>query len=261
MSKEDILNHINQNDIKNKWKVILDQADQVTRKHNVKKTAFLSPGEWGYAESVLCRYKDIKWISEGGYEDAERKRLILFPDYIDYEEIEKSVALLKVNHKLKSGELTHRDYLGALLSLGIDREIIGDIIVGEGVAYIITTPEMKDYIKLNLDTVGAIKVVIDETDSLPDEITSTTMNILSGTVASLRIDSVISMALKLSRQKSQVLIDAQKVKVNWIPVQKSMVLLKEQDLVSVSGFGRFKLLNIGNMSRSNRFHIEVGKMK
>ena len=261
MLKEDIVNHINQIDIKNKWKIILDQAEQVTRKHTVRKTAFLSPGEWGYTVSVLCHYKDIQWTLEGGYEDAERKRLILYPDYYHYDEIEKSIAMLKVCHKSKSGDLTHRDYLGALLSLGIDRDIIGDIIVREGEAYIMTTPEMKDYFIFNLLTVGALKVVIEEVDILPEEITRTKMNIHSGTVASLRVDAVISMALKISRQKAQNLLDAQKVKVNWVPVQKSILLLEEQDLVSVGGFGRFKLLNIGNMSRSNRFHIEVGRMK
>lgn len=261
MFKEKILDHIVQIDLKKRWKGILGQVDQVTTKHVVKKTLFLSPGEWHYTESVLCHFTDVQWVIEGGYKSAERKRLVIFPDYMRYHDIANPIALLKISHKERKNELTHRDYLGALLSLGVERDIIGDIIVGEDSAYLFTTPEMKDYIKFNLNTVGSIKVLIEDADFLPEDVASDEMIIMSGTVASLRIDSVISMVLHLSRQKAQSLVSAQKVKVNWVPVQKKILLLKEEDMVSVSGFGRFKLISIGNLSRSKRWHVEVGKMK
>jgi len=261
MFKENLLDHITQMDIKKRWKGILDQADLVATKNVLKITSFLSPGEWYYADSILSHYSDIQWVVDGGYQNAERKRLLLFPDFMQYSDIGNFIALLKISHKARSDELTHRDYLGALLSLGIEREVIGDIIVGKERAYLFTTPEMKDYIKFNLNTVGSIKVLIEDDDYLPDDVVSDEMITMTGTVASLRIDSVISMALHVSRQKAQSLISSQKVKINWVPVQKNISLLKEQDLVSVSGFGRFKLISIGNLSRSKRWHIEVGKMK
>lgn len=261
MLKENILGHIQQSEIKKKWRGILDQAEQVMNKHVIRKTLFLSPGEWNYAESILCHYSNVQWLADGGYENAERKRLVIFPDYKHYDSIEDFIALLKIKHNAKTGDLTHRDYLGALLSLGIEREIIGDIIVGEDWAYLFTTSEMKDFIKFNLNTVGSSKVMIEDADSLPDDVESDQMIIIAGTVASLRIDSVISMVLRLSRQKSQSLVTSHKVKINWVPVQKNMLLLKERDMISVSGFGRFKLLSIGNLTRSQRWRIEVGKMK
>lgn len=261
MYKHNILDHITQIDIKNRWKRIIDQADSVVKNHVAKATTFLSPGEWSYAESVFYHYEDIQWVLEGGYQGAERKRLVIFPDYMQHDEVHPPITLLKISHKSKVRHLTHRDYLGALLSAGVERDIIGDIIVTDKMAYLFITPEMRDFIRFNLTTVGSNKVFVEDAAYLPDNTMDQGMNIVTGTVASLRVDSIISVALRLSRQKARDLVDGEKVKVNWVPVQKNVLQLKEQDMISISGYGRFKLLRIGNMSRSQRWPIEVGKLK
>jgi RNA-binding protein YlmH len=261
MKTPDFTDYIPQEQIRKRWGTILDQAETALRTHVTKTTSFLSPGEWGYADSLLSHYSDLRWMLEGGYQDAERRRLIMMPDYRMPEELAPPVAFLRVTHKAKMKTLTHRDYLGAVLSLGIEREMIGDILVYDHSACFVVVPELSDYLMWHLDTVGSVSVTVEGIDEIPEAAMLEELEVIKGTVASLRLDAVLSVALRISRQKAQALIASQKVSLNWQPIQKHTVALHEHDIISIQGSGRLKLLKIGFLSRSQRCHIEIGKMK
>ena len=261
MEAADFADHIPQKGIRKRWGTILGQAETVLRTHNTKITSFLTPGEWGYAESLLSHFIDLRWMLEGGYQDAERRRLIMMPDYRTPEDLAPSVAFLRATHKAAMKTLTHRDYLGAVLSMGIEREMIGDILVYHHSACIVVVPELKEYLMWHLDSVGSVGVTVEGIDEIPESATLDELEVIMGTVASLRLDAVLSVALRISRQKAQALIKSQKVSVNWKPVQKQTVALHEHDIISIQGSGRLKLLKVGVLSRSHRWQIEIGKMK
>lgn len=261
MNRKIGIEHITKTETRNKWKKIVYQAERVSLNHEVKKTHFLTPGEWDYTDSVLCHYRDIQWTLDGGYQGAERKRLILYPDYLDPKKIDNATERLNIKCNTKGPELSHRDYLGSLLSIGIEREVIGDIVVLAEHSVIFVTPEIKEYIKYNLTAVGKHKVTVKDGESAELIGQQTEMDMIKGTVASLRIDSVISLALHISRQKAQALLDAKKVKLNWLQVEKNITTVSRGDVISINGFGRLVLFEIGSMSRSKRWHIQVGKLK
>jgi RNA-binding protein YlmH len=248
-------------EIRKRWRTILDQAETALRTHNTKITSFLNPGEWEYADSLLSHYSDLRWILEGGYHEAERRRLIMMPDYRTPEDLLSPVAFLRVIQKTSIKTLTHRDYLGAVLSLGVEREMIGDILVYHHSACIVVVPELRDYLMWHLDSVGSVSVTVSGIDEIPELEIREELEVTKGTVASLRLDAVLSIALRISRQKAQALIESQKVSLNWKPVQKHTVVLHEHDIISIQGSGRLKLLKIGILSRSQRWQIEIGKMK
>jgi RNA-binding protein YlmH len=253
--------YIPQKEIRKRWRTILDQAESAIRTHKIKITSFLTPGEWGYADSLLSHCVDLRWKLEGGYHEAERRRVIMMPDYRSPEDLAPPVAFLRVTHKANMKTLTHRDYLGAIISMGIEREMIGDILVDHHSACIVVVPELKDYLIWHLDAVGSVSVTVEDIDEIPELELREEFEVTKGTVSSLRLDAVLSVALRISRQKAQALIKSQKVSLNWKPVQKHTVALHEHDTISIQGFGRLKLLKIGVLSRSQRWLIEIGKMK
>jgi len=106
-----------------------------------------------------------------------------------------------------------------------------------------------------------VKVTTKLTETVSIKFRPLDMQFVDGTVASLRLDAVLSLALKVSRAKAQALISGQKVNVNWQTTVKQDIELREGDVLSVKGFGRLSLVKISSLSRSQRWHIQVGIMK
>ena len=96
------LGFIHDKDIRNRWIQILDQGDQVRRTHKAKVTHFLNPGEWIHTVSVMNNFADLVWRLDGGFKQAERKRLIITPDYLDAGEIPSGIIFLNLSYSSKS---------------------------------------------------------------------------------------------------------------------------------------------------------------
>ncbi|WP_343184854.1 RNA-binding protein [Anoxynatronum sibiricum] len=261
MGIEAALSRISQSETRQRWEMLIDQARQVTDRHIPKTSFFLTPGEWLLAESLLVHIGGLKWLLDGGFDNAERRRLVMVPDYLEPSDFRPLVLFLEISRSHKSFSLTHRDYLGALLSLGVQRDVVGDIVILEETAWVALVPEMADYVMWNLENVGRVKVKNRLVESIPVKPPSTDMHLVEGTVASLRLDAVLSLAMKTSRNKAQVLVAGQKVSVNWQAATKQNIELHEGDVLSVKGYGRIQLLRIGSLSRSQRWHVQIGIMK
>ena len=213
-------------------------------------TNMLDPMEFAKVQGIL---KDVPFVAFGGHEDAERKVVVIGDDDINFNEY---ITLIRIE-SVKN--LSHRSVLGSMLGLGIKREVIGDIIVNENKCDVVVMKEISKFIVQNLDKVGRDKVKA-EIKSLEEIIqvkdTSKSMTI---TVASPRIDAVISACFGLSRELSAESIRREKVFLNHLEVNSASKQIKDGDIISVRGQGRIKIESIDGETRKGRMKMCVTK--
>lgn len=228
--------------------------------HAVKQTDFLDPRQLFIVQSLANRHGDVRIRFDGGYEGAERKRAIIAPSYRDIEADEAGIGLLSVtSDDSRFSELDHGDFLGALLGVGMKREKIGDIHVGIDSCHCLIATEMIDYVNLNLRQVHRVRV---QTEQLPlDRLQAAnqTFTELHLTVASLRLDGIVSDVYRLSRAKVLQPIKSGRCKVNWKPEEDPSKPLKAGDVVSFQGFGRFRLIEVEGETKKGKIRLKVGK--
>ena len=232
-----------------------DLAEKALKAGNAA-SRFLTPAQ---AQSVreYFKYKDTVFSFDGGYEDAERVRaLFLNPDWGQYDRADLFTAL-KIEFR-RQETLGHRDILGALMALGIERSCIGDIICGDSFTAVLCVPEMGAYISENFTKAGRVGVKASVTGLDELIIEREEPQIKTAAVASLRLDAVLSAAFALSRSNTSELIAANKVSLNHLPCIQPAKEVNENDLISVRGFGRAKLLEVGGTSRKGRVFLRFG---
>ncbi|MED4603628.1 YlmH/Sll1252 family protein [Paenibacillus validus] len=241
----------------------VDQAAEwVARaeQHEVKRTDFLDPRQAFILTSLVNRSADVQVRFEGGHPNAERKRAIVAPDYRVLDDEEMGIRLIEVSSTDDSlGDLDHGDYMGAILGLGIKRDKVGDIYVLPTGCHFLAAAEIADYIVLHLNQVHRVHV---HTGTLPlDKLqaTETKLDDMNLTVASLRLDGIVSDVYRLSRAKVLVPIKAGRCKVNWKQEEDPSKPLKQGDVVSLKGFGRFKVLEVEGLTKKGRYRIRIGK--
>lgn len=192
----------------------------------------------------------------GGYEDAERK-IVCFGDENDFgysPQPPLAILLVAPLSAKFSDDLTHRDFLGSILGLGIKRETLGDIIISNNKGYVICLDSIASYIIDNLTKVRHTSVYCEKCDSLPtDALPEPTEKMVI--VSSLRLDGIISAVYNLSRSKSSALIDGERVFINGKLTTNNSVPLKENDIISVRGQGRFRFKEISGDTRKGRIRI------
>lgn len=241
-------------------KLLLSKAnDAVTiseNKYMVKSVGFLTPGERGFVEKNVKRPIDGRIVFFGGYDEAERTLMIVLPPYAGSEEAAEEVLALSVKARFFN-ELSHRDFLGSLMGLGIKREMIGDIVLLENEGIIFVKPEIGEYITSNLEKVGRHGVEITACKAEIIKIPPKKTEKITGTVSGVRIDSVLGVALKTSRSRAAELIQSGAVSLNWEEIQSVSKGLSSGDIISVKGKGRFKLSEIGGLTRKGRYAITV----
>ncbi|MGI6181965.1 MAG: RNA-binding protein [Agathobaculum sp.] len=196
----------------------------------------------------------------GGYEDSERGIYLFYPDYMDAEAARQAapLALLRA-HKRKEDVLTHRDYLGALMGLQIDRAMIGDILVHEQGADMVVLEEMADFILLHFARAGRKQVELTREPIEELKTAETAEKEGTGSVASPRLDSVAALVFGLGRKEAQERIERGTVFVNNALCQKPERQLAEGDRLTVRGLGRARLVEFGGVSRKGRQFIRFVK--
>lgn len=263
INREQILQHIKDEQLKLILIRVLDKAEGVLKRHEVKTTDFLTPAQAKHAKQILAGIDDISFIVAGGYADAERVLIVIYPDYLEASSLEPAVAALEIVGNSQFHNITHRDYLGAILGLGLKREKIGDIILQKQVnekqliCQVIVSTEIKEYILYNLDKIGSMSVGVSEIPM--EEIKPLQINFkeMVGNVASLRIDAVVAMVCRISRGDAQALINRQHVNVNWEVVDRTSYEISQKDVISIRGKGRYYIDNIKGLTRSGRITIQV----
>ncbi|MBS4030043.1 MAG: photosystem II S4 domain protein [Clostridiales bacterium] len=238
----------------------LDRAVQTEKTGMPQATDFLDPYQQRAVEKALHLHGDVKYISWGGYQEAERVRVLVFPVVRQMNTGDVPLAVLEADAGSKADGLSHRDFLGAILGLGLKREKIGDIIVAdERCAQIFVSPEIVPYLQSNLIQVGSHSVSIREMDVADVAATEPRNRDVKATVASLRLDAVASAGFGLSRSKLAPAIRAGQVKLNWQSVKSASTPVKQGDIISLAGRGRMELAEVRGESKKGRIHLLLKK--
>ena len=216
---------------------------------------FLNLNELNIFQSLRGEFSYLETETFGGYELAERQIAVFRPEapvfYADYPV--KCLKIAPLNAKFAE-DLNHRDYLGAVLNLGIDRACLGDILVEEDAAYLFCLERMADFIRDNLIRIRHTSVYVEQVEAENFHYEPKYKEV-SGTVASVRLDKLLALAFNASRSSLTGLIEGGKVFVNGKLVTSNGYEPKEGDLISVRGMGRFRFRETGGQSKKGREYV------
>ena len=216
---------------------------------------FLNLNELNIFQSLRGEFSYLETETFGGYELAERQIAVFRPEapvfYANYPV--KCLKITPLNAKFAE-DLNHRDYLGAVLNLGIDRACLGDILVEEDAAYLFCLERMADFIRDNLIRIRHTSVYVEQVEAENFHYEPKYKEV-SGTVASVRLDKLLALAFNASRSSLTGLIEGGKVFVNGKLVTSNGYEPKEGDLISVRGMGRFRFRETGGQSKKGREYV------
>jgi RNA-binding protein YlmH len=241
---------------------VLSWKEQVERTYIKKQTDFLDPREQQIISMIIgSNEADVKFDVFGGFSNAERRRVIVSPYYEEVAKNDFGLTLLEAVYPEKFLTLTHRDILGACLSLGIKRNKLGDIMVADGKIQIILAREIAVYVTANLTTINKAAINLKEKplSSIIEKKMDWTER--DHTIASLRLDVVLKETYHLSRKKALELIERQFVKVNYKVVEEAKFILREGDMLSVRGKGRSKLTAVNGKTKKDKLKITMAVLK
>lgn len=235
---------------------ILDLAKRSEQSYRPLFSTFLDERQLALCEVALKSNKVENFVTFGGYDNSER-RVIAF-GATDEANIAWPFQAVVFSYT-DSADLTHRDFLGCIMSLGIKRELIGDILVGKGRTAVFVV-DVAVPLVTELTKVGrcGVKVQFDFTDA---DIPTQQFDEIRTTVASLRLDSIIASGLRLSRDKAAELIKSKGVMHNRVMTFSPDERVEEGDRFSVRGFGRMDLSEVGERSKKDRLFITIRKYR
>lgn len=214
--------------------------------------SFLSERKQAVAEKYLNSICFGNFAFFGGYENSERKVLGLF-----YSEVSNDFPVSAIEFRYRvCDKLTHRDFLGSLMSLGIERETVGDILVEDGRCVVFVKSELKDYIVSQISKVGSTGVNVCEADlsRIPK---GRGVEESSFIVSSLRLDNIVSAITGLSREKTKAYIMSGNVSHNYFQTQNVSQLTDEGDSLLIHGKGKFFLKSVSGKTKKGRIRISL----
>lgn len=256
----------------NEDSVLLSYAeDRMLKSSNdyvVTFTSFLDVRQQSVLSRRFSDIDDVNAVFYGGFDTAERNILVFSPDFLglsDYDLTENyfkenpddnPLTVLRLN-KDSFSSATHRDYLGALMGLGIKREMVGDIIVNDSGADIIVVRTIATYIKTELKSVGRASVSVSEVEfsELSDNINNIREDVIN--VSSMRIDNVISACFRLSRSESANAIASGSIYVNSSQILKSDKKVNIGDKIVFRTKGKIVLKELSGVSKKGRNFLKI----
>lgn len=219
---------------------------------------FLDGGEAAFIETEFHFPYGCNYMLFGGFDGCERKMLGVFPEWEEAYANSFPISVLRIDGGFNR-RLTHRDYLGTVLSLGLDRRKIGDILADDDGAFLFVCSDAAQYIKDNIRKIGNQGVKITEIALDGFEVPKRETERIETVFASARLDAAVSAAAGLSRSEASKLIEGGLVKLNYKEIYDTSKAVKEGDLLSVRGHGRYILSAIGGKTRKGRIHAVFEK--
>lgn len=234
-----------------------DKINTGMRKNIPASTCFLSPRELEMARYLFGDPEGL--YAFGGYGDAERKMLIYLPEYLEESELtgeDSPVICLRATF-FQGDTPNHRDFLGALMGAGIGRETVGDICVAKGSCDFFVTQEIAPYILSSFTSAGRThvhmgKIPLDQVNIPDPEVKE-----IKDTLASLRLDSVISSGFRIGRSLASQYVTAGKAAIDGLPCEKPDKAVAEGAKVSVRGLGKIKLVKINGTTKKDRISVVI----
>lgn len=209
---------------------------------------FLNEQQAQLIKDRLCTENCTFW---GGYSEAQR---VVFGSNTDSTDSFPIVAL-KISYK-KEFKLSHRDFLGSFMALGVERSAVGDIIVYDGEAIVFVKAEIAEYFLREITKVGRVGVVVTVANINELEIVSD-YELIDLTITSLRLDVFVSALCSLSRDKSQKMIKADLVSINHTAIDNVSAILRVGDVITIRKFGKFVFTEENGFSKKGKHRITV----
>ena len=238
---------------------VWDKINAGLRRNIPGNTCFLTPRE---LEMTRYLFGDLEGLyAFGGYEGAERKMLVFLPDYLEENALyEEDSPLVCLRAKFYEGDCpSHRDFLGALMGAGIAREVLGDICVGKDSCDFFVTAEISSYILQNFTSAGRAKVSLTRITLSEVSVPEPEVKEIKDTLASLRLDSVVSSGFRIGRSLAAQYISAGKAAVNGLPCEKPDKAVTEGDKISLRGMGKIKLKTVGGQTKKGRISVVIDR--
>jgi len=265
MDKQQLLKDYKKQEDKICLSQVLDKIEFSKTREKIEYTDFLDMYQVSLVENFLRKINIKTYQLYGGYEEAERKVLFVYPEKYDEKMLEKNYdKILKIVRvtlpEEEKGQYSHRNYLGGIVKLGLKREKVGDIIVQEQGADIITLEEFSGILKQELPSLTRFensKINVEEIQNLQKrEVKVEQVKII---VPSLRLDNFVSDLARTSRSKAVQIMEQERVFVNGQNEKKASKQVKLGDIITIRGKGRFKILRMLGNTRSGRINLEVQK--
>lgn len=234
---------------------IWDKIAAGIRKNIPANTGFLS-----LREQEMCRYLfgDEPGLSFfGGYGDSERNMLVYLPDYLDESFLlseDSPIVCIRATY-FEKDNLSHRDFLGALMGAGISRETVGDISTQTGQCDFFVTAEIAPYILQNFTSAGRTALHLSQVPLDEVTIAEPETKEIRDTVSSLRLDSIISSGFRIGRSLACDYIHAGRAAINGLPCEKPDKAVPEGAKISVRGLGKIKLRTINGETKKGRISV------
>lgn len=259
MEKREQIAHLAENDGEAVLLARVYERVATAQQRNIPAAScFLTQREQLLAQQLL-RGVDVTFF--GGFLQAERKVCAYLPDYLDeswlYGE-DGPVAAVRASYYEKDA-LSHRDILGALMGCGIKRETVGDIFVSQGRAEFFLTPQIVPYVLQNFTSAGRTKLHLEKIPLASVAPPEQKVKRIRDTLASMRLDAVVSSGFGLARGKAAALVEAGKVELSGALCVKPDRTVCEGDVISVRGFGKIKLETVSGRTKKDRISVTISR--
>ncbi len=234
-----------------------DKIDTGIRRNIPANTCFLSPRELELARYLFGEAPGL--TAFGGYAEAERKMLCYLPDYLTEEALyEEDSPLVCLRASFYQGDSpSHRDFLGALMGAGIARETLGDICVGKESCDFFVTQEIAPYVLQNFLSAGRVKLHLEQVPLREAAIPQPEVKEIKDTLASLRLDSVISSGFRIGRSLAAQYVTSGKAAIDGLPCEKPDKAVEAGAKVSVRGLGKIKLETVNGQTKKGRISVVI----
>ena len=238
---------------------VWDKCEQCRTRNIPTATGFLSPAEQAAAQGFLvllgARESGIFW---GGYDGAERAVLLFLPDWMDPSDAGtySPIRCLRAAFR-KEENLTHRDFLGSLMALGLTREKIGDILVEKGGCQVLLDPSMTDFLLQNWDSAGREKLTVTPLPLSALAVPHAAGKELRDTVSSLRLGNGLAGGVFISRGKAAEAVEKGSVQVNYVTCVKPDKPVSAGDTITCRGLGKCVLDSVGAPTKKGRLPVDI----
>lgn len=261
MSKGDILDHLAV-DAQSRLTLarVLDKAEYARTRNVPAHSQFLTDGEQRLAQKALTAAGAERYRLWGGYEGAERKICVFLPDWMedfDQDGEDDPLAAVEVTTPHQEAKLSHRDYLGAIMGLGLSRDGLGDLLVTPGRCQGVCLRSALPALLSQWAEVGRYRVSVREIPLSQLEPGQSDVKILRETFQSLRLDAVAAAGFRISRARAASLIAGGNIQLNHLPCTKPDRILEPGDSLTAKGHGKCVLARVTGESRKGRIMVEM----
>ena len=234
-----------------------DKISAGIRRNIPANTGFLSPHQQEMARYLFGDEPGL--YTFGGYDDAERKMLCYLPEYLDDAALwDQDSPIVCLRASFYQGDSpSHRDFLGALMGCGISRECIGDICVGAESCDFFVTQEIAPYLLQNFTGAGRVKVRLSAIPLSEAAIPQPEVKEIRDTLASLRLDSVVSAGFRIGRGLAAQYISAGKAAIDGLPCEKPDKSVAEGMKISIRGLGKIKIQSVNGQTKKGRISVVI----